>query len=341
MSNKCENNHLTIRKFFHNFERTIILCFCFFSLILNIIIIISIFLTRNKKKSIVMRLTLCILIFNFISLFSYSFQWIICKEEYKTKDNNSYFIIGLLFENNINTFYVCKFQSFILLGSSLIQDYLVILFFFIVNSREIIKEIYINLYLLIFILYPIILSAIYLEFKAFGLNDDFCYVKKYEYVEPYHYEVFENHFIYYIIIHVLRGINFCVCLFLLIKIIKYLKNEKSYSYIFQKLSILFIQFFKLFIIIFYRTLSLSLKNFPEYFRKAFVILSTLDGVLIPLSFSFSNEIFANFCKIGGRRSRVSTSIDEDNLLSLTILPRDDMLKSSTNSSNNNNFDLTY
>ena len=336
MINESANNESNIDNFFHSFERIMVLFYLLLCFILNIIIIISICLIKNKKISIIMRIASSILGINFIHLFTYSFQWVLSYKEL----TNDVFQIELLLVENSNNFFACNLQSFFLLFTSLSQDYLIILLFFIVYKNEIIKPSFINVYILGSIIFPIIISIIFLCFRAFGINDDFCFIKKYEQnINTVNYKLFKNYFIYYIIIYFIRGINFSVIVILLIKIILYIKKEKSLSYIVNKLSMLIIQLFKLFIILIYRITSIFYLSYP--IRILYIVFSTIDGLLIPLSFSFSNDIYSIFCrKIQSRRNTETEKdfFDETKMPNASILPNDDIKCSIFNS---NNFDLSF
>ena len=250
MQNKCNEESSFIISFLGEYDRIIIIIFIILSFVLNLIICISIFLSRNKSVSIIIRLTLSILITNFIHILSYIFQWVTCKKEItNSRDIFEKYEINLLFNYSF-----CEVQAFMILMSSLIQDYLIIIFFFMVNNKEIINIKYINFFNLLGILFPIILSVVFLLNNALGINDDFCYIKKLD--------------------------NFYV-------------EEKSNNY-FKKLSILIIQLFKLFVIIIYRIPSLFLAEYPDFLQKLYNILSTVDGVLMPLAFILSNDIMNHY-----------------------------------------------
>ena len=344
MNNECKNSDKNIKTFFGNFDRIIVLCFCLISFILNLTIIISIFLNKGKKISVIIRLTASILLVNFINIFSYTFQWVICKSE--SNSNNSYNI--LLLVENTNNFIACKLQSFILLASSLSQDYLIILFFFIVNRKNMIKVSFINLFSFISILVPILISFLCLLKDVFGINDDFCYLKKFEFQEKEHnYSYFDNYKYNFLGVYFLRGINFAISILFLIKIMNYLKKEKSIYYILNKLSMLFIQLFKLFIILSYRILTLFINKKNSIFSQIYIILSTIDGLLLPLAFCFSNNIFKNCLQIGkkSRRSTIDEKDSEDEIMPpLHMLTKEDDVKNSTKTvmyNNSNNFDLSY
>ena len=290
MSDKCENGHSSIYYFFNGYERIIILIFIFLSFILNLLIIISIIIVKNKSISLILRVTCSILIVNFINIFSYSFQWNKCQE--KTKDD--YYKIELLSgdSNNLN---ICKFQSFLLLFSSMSQDYLIILFVYIVNKRTLIKTIIINILIIASIIFPLFIAFVFAMFDGLGINDDFCHIKKYiiENNTENNYIIDEYFNIRSVIIYGIRFINFIITVLFLIKIIKYIKNDISNIHFLNKLYIFFIQLFKLFVIFSYRFINLIVQHDIEDIRKIYVILSSIDGVLIPLVYSYSNEIFQN------------------------------------------------
>ena len=337
MSNETGDNEFDIETFFHSIERITVLLYLLLSFILNIIIVISICLIKNKKISIIMRIASSILGINFIHIFSYSFQWVLSKK----KISERVFEIKLLLVENSNTCYACNIQSFILLFTSLSQDFLIILLFYIVYKNAIIKPSFINIYIASSIIVPIIISFLFLFLKAFGINDDFCFIKKYENISADKYEPFYPFLIYYLIFYFIRIINFAVIIFLLVKIILYIKKDKSFSYIINKLSMLIIQLFKLLIILIYRITSIFYFENPPLLRILYIILSTIDGLLIPLAFSFSNDIYSLFCRNGRtsrRNSETEKDFEESKIPNTSILPTDDVKASIFNS---NNFDLSF
>ena len=327
--------------FFYSYERVIVLCFCLISFLLNLIIIISICVAKDKKISKVVRITGTILIVNFINILSYTFQWV---TKFEKKSQNSKYTIELLFKRPNN--YVCNLQSFIMLSSALSQDYLVIFFFSIVNKKNLIKVAYINLFSILSVLVPITISFLYLLLEAFGINDNFCYIKKYEYNDnDKYYESFDKYTIYFVITYTLRGINFVFSIFLLIKIIKYISKEKSCSYIINKLSMLFIQLFKIFIILLYRISNFFWKEYPPILRQIYIILSTIDGLLLPLAFAYSNQIYNNFFKHGRKINELEKDSEEDitniNIDNPTKDEEISMVRNNNICSNSINFDLSY
>ena len=303
---ECKSK-LSFENFFKGFDRKIILFYALISFIINIFIVISIYLAKNKKISIVMKLSASILSANFINIFAYTFEWVICRVD--SQKYNGYFEIGLLFGNS-NYNKTCKLQSFLLLSSSICQDYLMILFFYIINNGKIIEDLYINIFIFLAVLFPIIIAIICLNFDVFGINDDFCYLKKYKKSDKNIIDLYEhNDYIYIssIFIYLIRIINFSVTMYFLVKIIKYIKNDnKSFRYMFKRLLIFFIQLFKLFIIIIYRTTNLIFDL--DEFRNIYRILSTVDGILMPLSYALTNGIFCDLFK-----SKSNDKNDDDNI----------------------------
>ena len=346
MSDKCESESTSI-KFFKGYERIIILIYALLSFILNIIIIVSIYLAKNKKISNIIKITGSILIVNFINIFSYTFEWVTCKDKFNEEEKVIELLIGNSESNGI-----CQLQSLLILFSSMSQDYLMILFFYLVNQRKEIEPMIINLLILLCILFPLFISLIYLKLDAFGVNGVFCYLKKFEKIENKidYYKNYEQSIIY-IITYGLRIINFSITIYFFINISKYIIKEKhSFKLIFQKLSIVFIQLFKLFVIIVYRITTFIFQKEPETVAKVYNILSTVDGVLMPLAYILINDIFCSFFNA----NKGIDENEEDLIPNSPITPQkkvdETMISNSVNKGNfagsnlfynSNNFDLSY
>ena len=359
MSDKCESES-TLIKFFKGYERIIILIYALLSFILNIIIIVSIYLAKNKKISNIIKITGSILIVNFINIFAYTFEWVTCKEKKENENLNEkdeIKIIELLIGNSESNG-ICQLQSLLILLSSVSQDYLMILFFYLVNRRKEIEPMIINLLILLCIIFPLLISLIYLKLDAFGVNGDFCYLKKFEKIENKldYYKDYDQLFIYFIITYGLRTINFSITIYFLINISKYIIKEKnSFKFIFQKLSIFFIQLFKLFVIIVYRITTFIIGKESETVGKVYNILSTVDGVLMPLAYILINDIFCSFCNTNKRRKLTIDESEEDLTPNSPITPQkkveETLISNSVNKGgnfvgtnlfmNSNNFDLSY
>jgi hypothetical protein len=261
-------NEINFTSFLGDYDRITIIIFIALSFILNLFICISIFISKNKRVSIIIRLSLSILTNNYIHILSYIFQWVISKNEITNNINLKEYEIKLLFNN-----FMCKFQAFMILFSSLSQDYLIIIFFYIVNKKEMINIKYINILNILGILFPIIIATVFLLMNALGVNGDFCYIKKFSNIHDDDedngniYKLFGDYEIYAIIVYSLRGISFIFSFYFFMKIIIYLRKEKSCKYNLKKLLILIVQLFKLSVIIMYRIPSFFVEEYPDYLSK--------------------------------------------------------------------------
>ena len=132
---------------------------------------------------------------------------------------------------------------------------------------------------------------------ALGINDQFCYAKKFDfeindgYINYFLYDKFQ---LYVMIIYGIRVFNFFFTFFFLIKIIIYVRREKmSKAYIFKSIIIPIIQLFTIFIGVTYRSLNIYSLEVSAKFSSAYLILNTVDGVLFPLIFLFQHKIVSN------------------------------------------------
>ncbi len=222
---------------------------------------------------------------------------------------------------------------------------------------------YINLFNSLAIIFSLLISTGLLVNNALGVNDDFCYIKKLsnDNENNNYYSTFDDYEIYATIVYCIRGINFLVSLFLFIKILNYIIKEKvfSVSFVFKKLSILIVQLIKLFVILLYRITNFFFENFNEHLRKIYNILSTMDGLLMPLAYILSNDIICGSSyKASDTERDVDDKEDKDyKTPEYPILPDDDgrekekesALPSAPQSNfvvnplinNTNNFDLSY
>ena len=340
--------------------RIIKLLYILISFILNLLILLSLLKRKKKKFSIALLLTGNVLIINFIHSFCYSFEWIL-KEKNKNfiidKNGNfginitdtTYEIGGLLI-GNPNNLGVCKFQGFSLIFSAISQDILINIFFYIVNRPKLPNKILIRIILIVLGYFiPFIISLIYLLKDAIGINDKFCYIKKF-YKTENSYKYNDNYVISIIIFYSLRFINLIISSILLYKIIIYVKQNKLKNMYILKLSaILIVQVLTILIGLIYRIFGLISESFSRNFVQIFLCFNTLDAILFPLSYSLSNGIY-NYLFYG-----ISTT---DSMYSLSDDQADVLSNKSTNSSqsagnpeektfamvdvkDDNNFDLSY
>ena len=143
----------------------------FISFILNLLYILSYIKTKrkkrnNKKNSFSFILIINILIANFLHTFSFIFNWMVnVRDNYYELpvDNNNYHIGGLLIGNPLNSITMCSLQGFLMIYSSLSQDFLINVLFYFINNSEIPSKFKLRLLLLICgYLIPLLFSFIYL-----------------------------------------------------------------------------------------------------------------------------------------------------------------------------------
>lgn len=351
-------NYFTINGFFgfDDVIRLIKMIHIFISFFLNLLIIISILKNKKLKFTIAFNLTANILIINFIHTCTYILNWVknINYEFNDEKSNNTYTIGGLLIGNPKKNFFVCQIQGFLLVYSSLSQDISIILLFYHVNKTTIPSKFNIQIKLLIFAHFlPFLLSVIYLLIGGIGLNDRYCYIKKFEFnssnSEPY--SIYDNFRALIIITYTIRGINLGISIYLLIIINRYVKKHHLRKiYILKTYSILIVQIIIISIGFIYRLSQIISNNKNnKHFSNIFLCINTIDGILFPLSYSLSNGIYQNLCQNHSfNESLDSLMVDSDG--------KDDLKSSSSRSlsqKNNtfamieirddeeNNFDLSY
>jgi hypothetical protein len=179
--------------------RAAIIAFIIISFVFNILYLISFIsiLKKQSKKKIYLILMGNILLINFIHTFSYLYEWILQNVDNNKSlyiddngikctepdcDNSSYNEIGGLLIGNMDNMTACKAQAFFLVFSSLSQDIIINIFFYLINKTTKLKTRKIILFLILAgYAFPILFSIIYLVINAFGLNDKFCFIKKFNF----------------------------------------------------------------------------------------------------------------------------------------------------------------
>lgn len=341
--------------------RFVKLLYILISLILNSLIIISI-KKKKSKYSIGLLLTGNILFINFIHTFSYSFEWVLKESDYnrtlyiseignvlnnKTLDSDYYEVGGLLV-GNMNKIGACVTQGFLLVFSAICQDILINIFYFVINRPKIPSERKIKLYLILGYCIPILISIIYLLCNQFGLNDKFCYVKKFSY-ENESYK-FNKYFpVIVMVIYTLRFFNLIISIYLLFQIYKYVKsNNIQKTYILKSSSILIIQIITISIGFIYRLTSAIDDKISRNIAAVFLYLNTLDGILFPLIYSLNNGIYRD---LFGDSSKMQSILDDDEEVNATETTNNETSVNATGANEktfamvdvkgNNNFDLSY
>jgi len=284
--------------------RLVIIIYIFISLILNIFIFVIVSIIHFKKKvfSLGILVTCAILFVNFAHTFAYFFQWVIKDNttKYIINNNNGENIeVGGLLTGNPSHFSACTAQAFILISSSISQDFIINIFFYMVtkNEKEIRKGIITISLLILGLVFPIGFTLFYYFIGSLGLNDKFCYVAKFTYSinnNIVKYEISDNFKFLVMIVYGIRVVNFCVTFFFLIKIIKYVKKTNmSKTYIFKSIIIPIIQLFTILIGVLYRLLIFFSYDISYKISWLYLVLNTSDGVLFPIIFMFKNNIISN------------------------------------------------
>ena len=306
----------TVNDFFGGSDgiRIIIIIYIILSLILNTVIFVVIILSIKYKKTkllLAQWVMLLVLLMNFIHTFTYFFQWVIKKgvttKEIKLTDDDYKLTVGALLIGNPKNIFICKAQGFLLIFSSISQDFLINIFFYLVNT-SVFNEKYVK-YGVYFLglLFPFIFTLFLEIVKAIGINDEFCYVKKFdfkfkkenengnEYVE---YEYFTYFQTYVMIVYFIRIINFCITCYFFHTILFYVKEKKMPKYyIFKSIIIPIIQLFTIGIGVLYRFLNLFSHEYSVNLAGPYLILNTSDGVLFPIGFIIQNSIVSQLMKL--------------------------------------------
>ena len=196
---KKDYNFFSLRYFFgigddnysYDSIRIIKLLHVLINIILNLIIIISIFKKKKEKFSVALILTGNVLLINLIHTFSYSFEWVLKEEdhhhiktlyiiengEHFNKDNyrllnsKKYYEVGGLLVGNIEHLGACKTQGFFLIFSAISQDILINIFFYIINLPKIPSKRKITIFLILLgYCFPLFISFFMLYIEGLGIN---------------------------------------------------------------------------------------------------------------------------------------------------------------------------
>lgn len=289
---------MSVKDFFgaSDYVRIVIIVYIFISFILNIFNFFAVGIKICKTKNIALSIivTCGILFVNFSHTFAYLFQWIIKEGVAKTEDDVE--VGGLLTGNPLN-FSACIAQAFILISSSISQDFIINIFFYMITKdKKELKRILIIICLIILgLIFPIGFTLFYYIIDVLGLNDEFCYVAKFKFliqnneVVYFSYEYFQ---LFVMIIYGIRVVNFFVTFFFLIRIIIYVKGmDESKKYILKLIIIPVIQLFTIIVGVLYRILNFFSPVQSAKLSWLYLILNTLDGVLFPIIFMFQNKVF--------------------------------------------------
>ena len=326
---------LTGKDFFGGTDgiRIVIIIYIFLSFILNVIISV-VFGMNIKTKKIEFPIGVWVLLLglfmNFIHTFTYFFEWVIKEcDTSKIKDEEDEIEVGCLLVGNPNNLVGCYTQGFLLIFSSISQDILINIFYKIVNTPNFNdKKIIILLTLGLGVGFPFLFTLFLRIMGALGLNDKFCYVKKFESTIENNittYSIYDYFQTFVMIVYFIRVINFIFTCYYLKKIWTYIKSKNEDKlYLFKAIFIPLIQLFTIGIGIIYRFINLISKTASASLAGPYLILNTVDGVLFPIAFSLQNDIFSQFISI--IRGNFNKTIGSNSSLELDSAVYDDEMK---------------
>ena len=317
-----------------DYSRLVIFIFIVISFILNVFIVYIICGNRrNRDFSLSGSLTLIILIVNFCHKASYLINWVIKNKNTKVKlePDKSPKNVGLLLFGNPLQFKPCRFQGLFLIFFSISQDILINIFCGFINSELKEKKALFTI-LLVFagFIFPLCVAFCFYGLEIIGINEKFCHISKYtfnleninnnEYIEEEYYNFYKA------IIFLIRGINFVITLLYIIRAIKYIiknnnKKDKKRERLISSLSVVIIACFSLFIEIIFKIVFIS-SDFEEEFIVIYLILNSLDCILLPFAFSIKHNIFLYLCSCCLRSSFLANN---ENDTSIKEIEFDDLL----------------
>ena len=366
------NYNFDVSKYFFNADifRLIIIIFIIISFIVNVLYFITSLKTKFKDEILQINLILTrnILFINFLHKFSYLYEWVLQNVDNESslyvnkdngeigtienKDDKNYFRIGGLLVGNMYKMEACKAQGFFLVFTSLSQDILILILFYMINKSTRLSKAKTCIFLSVGYLCSFIISIIYLSVNGLGLNDKYCFIKKFIFDEKQLDKPYQMHsyFILMIIIYYLiRLIFIIISSILLYKIVQYIKkNEYGKGYVIRLSSFLLLQIFSIAFGIMYRIGGMINEKFSRDFVDIFLIVNNLDALVFPLFSFFSNNMYLNLCgkKKNDELENVFMLQDNDvttnpNATMNNQTRNNDKSGISTPNGNNNNFEVSY
>ena len=366
------NYNFDVSKYFFNADifRLIIIIFIIISFIVNVLYFITSLKTKFKDELLQNNLILTrnILFINFLHKFSYLYEWVLQNVDnesslYANKDNGeigtienkddkNYFRIGGLLVGNMYKMEACKAQGFFLVFTSLSQDILILILFYMINKSTRLSKAKTCIFLSVGYLCSFIISIIYLSVNGLGLNDKYCFIKKFIFDEKQldkPYQMNSNFILMIIIYYLIRLIFIIISSILLYKIVQYIKkNEYGKGYLIRLSSFLLLQIFSIAFGIMYRIGGMINEKFSRDFVDIFLIVNNLDALVFPLFSFFSNNMYLNLCgkKKNDELENVFMLQDNDvttnpNATMNNQTRNNDKSGISTPNGNNNNFEVSY
>lgn len=343
--------------------RTIIIVYIIISFILNVLYFISFLRIKSKNAESCKSLFLMIniLLTNFVHTFSYLYEWVLqnvdgenslyvdkdgirCEDPNICKDEIDKYEIGGLLIGNMENISTCEAQAFFLVFTALAQDILINAFFYLINKQRKAKESMPICLMSLGYIIPLIFSIICLAVGGFGLNDKYCFIKKFSFEEGHGYKLYSGYYPIISIYYCIRVINLIFSCILLYKIVGYVrKNNLNKKYIFKSCTFLIVQIFTTFVGLMYRFGGMFSNKFNRSFVNIFLIINTIDGIIFPAVSYFSNNMYRSFCKDSDSEYYIDILGANDNDISCTDMTLSNQAKcfEKNKADNKNNFDITY
>ena len=299
----------SVKNFFGGTDpiRIVIIIYIFLSFILNTIIFITIGFTiklRKIKFPMATWIMLSVLLMNFFHTFAYFFQWVIKDDTiqmFEVDINGRNINVGALLTGNPKNIFGCTFQGYLLISTSISQDFLINIFFSLVNATNINEQRTKILLLVLGIIFPFLFTLFLGIFEGIGINDEFCYVKKFEYSEKegcVEYKYYDNFQYVVMAVYTIRVLNFIVTAFFLRRIWTFVRQKnKPTIYLLKSIFIPIIQLVTVFIGVAYRLINAFDRVTSQKLSGVYLILNTVDGVLFPIGFAFQNSLIMQIKKL--------------------------------------------
>lgn len=284
--------------------RLTLFIFIIVSLILNIIIISITFCRKKGYFSLSGIITLIFLIDNFLHLSSFMINWVVKNKDTERIIDSDKINIGALLYGNPSNLSICKFQAFCLIFFSFCQDIIINIFFASIYYDEKEKRpLFVILLFFIGLIFPLVITSIFYYLDLFGINERFCHISKYT------LKITENNIVEYdidneyigfkIIIFIIRIINFIITFFFIIKgVIKMYKitdkKNKQKDKLKGVLLVSIISFLNLLIKLVFKILCFIDNENEAKLIGPYLIVSSLDSILLPLAFSILYKIYIYF-----------------------------------------------
>ena len=349
----------------------IIIIYIIISFIFNCLYFITVLKAKFTKEKHQLNIIIMgsILFINFLHTFSYLYEWVLQNVDGKNslyvddegeicienngncKDNKSYNEIGGLLIGNMSNMAACKTQGFFLVFCSLSQDILINIFLYLINKSRTLSKFKIYLLILAGTLFPFVISIILVSINGIGLNDKFCFIKKFSFDKDNQtYKIYSGFLPMIIVYYILRIINIIISSCLLYRIVKYISgNNLGKKYIIKLCSFVIVQLFTIVVGLMYRLGGFVSRKFNRDFVNVFLVINTIDGIVFPLVSYFSNNMYKILCiKNSESEYNIDFLFDDSGGNDLTTAnitlqnqAQNDKSGISSSKSNQNNFSVSY